>query len=53
MAGGFLLRPNCIGSIKKSYSAKAGMALGWQPKVGVEEGIKMLFAWVEGNRGGV
>ena len=25
--------------------------LDWNPKIGVEEGIKMLFAWVEGNRG--
>ena len=25
--------------------------LDWNPKIGVEEGIKTLFAWVEGNRG--
>ena len=25
--------------------------LDWNPKIDVEEGIKMLFAWVEGNRG--
>ena len=25
--------------------------LAWQPKIGVEEGIKKLFEWVEGNKG--
>jgi len=30
---------------------KAGRELGWEPKIGVEEGIKMLFEWVRENRG--
>ncbi len=30
---------------------KAQKELGWKPNIGVEEGIRKLFAWVEGNRG--
>lgn len=34
-----------------SYSrAKAAELLGWEPKVGVEEGIRRLVAWVEADR---
>lgn len=29
---------------------KAAQDLGWQPQVGVEEGITRLFAWVSANR---
>jgi CDP-paratose 2-epimerase len=29
---------------------KAGGELGWKPKIGVEEGVKRLFEWVEENR---
>ncbi len=29
---------------------KAGRELGWQPKIGVEEGIEKLYAWVRENR---
>ena len=29
---------------------KAGRELGWQPKVGVEEGIERLFNWVKDNK---
>jgi CDP-paratose 2-epimerase len=29
---------------------KAGRELGWEPKIGVEEGITKLFAWVRENR---
>jgi CDP-paratose 2-epimerase len=29
---------------------KAEKELGWEPKVGVEQGVKMLFEWVEKNR---
>lgn len=29
---------------------KAEKELGWKPKVGVEEGIEMLFKWVKENR---
>jgi CDP-paratose 2-epimerase len=29
---------------------KAGRELGWQPKVGVEEGVGRLFEWVRGNK---
>ncbi len=28
---------------------KAGRELGWTPKVGVEEGVQMLFEWVQAN----
>ncbi len=29
---------------------KAGQELGWQPKVGVEEGVRRLYEWVQANR---
>jgi CDP-paratose 2-epimerase len=29
---------------------KAERELGWKPKVGVEQGVKMLFEWVEKNK---
>jgi CDP-paratose 2-epimerase len=29
---------------------KAERELGWKPKVGVEDGVKMLFEWVKENR---
>jgi CDP-paratose 2-epimerase len=29
---------------------KAGRDLGWQPRVGVEEGIRRLYEWVVANR---
>ena len=29
---------------------KAERELGWKPKVGVEQGVKMLFEWVQKNR---
>jgi len=29
---------------------KAGRELGWQPRVGVEEGIRRLYEWVVANR---
>jgi CDP-paratose 2-epimerase len=29
---------------------KAGRELGWKPKIGVEEGVKMLFKWVKENQ---
>jgi CDP-paratose 2-epimerase len=29
---------------------KAGRELGWEPKIGVEEGVKKLFEWVKENR---
>jgi CDP-paratose 2-epimerase len=29
---------------------KAGRELGWEPKIGVEEGVKKLFEWVRENR---
>jgi nucleoside-diphosphate-sugar epimerase len=31
-------------------SRKAGRELGWKPKIGVEEGVKMLFKWVRENQ---
>jgi CDP-paratose 2-epimerase len=30
--------------------SKAAHELGWQPKIGVEEGIHKLFDWVKENR---
>jgi CDP-paratose 2-epimerase len=30
--------------------SKAGRELGWEPKIGVDEGVKMLFDWVNQNR---
>lgn len=29
---------------------KAGQELGWRPKVGVEEGVRRLYDWVQANR---
>lgn len=29
---------------------KAGQELGWQPKISVKEGIKLLYEWVRDNR---
>ncbi|NMC80836.1 MAG: NAD-dependent epimerase/dehydratase family protein [Chloroflexi bacterium] len=29
---------------------KAGQELGWQPRVGVEEGVRRLYEWVQANR---
>jgi CDP-paratose 2-epimerase len=29
---------------------KAERELGWSPKIGVEEGIRRLYSWVQGNR---
>ena len=29
---------------------KAGRELGWQPRVGVEEGVRRLYEWVAANR---
>ena len=29
---------------------KAGRELDWEPKIGVEEGVKKLFEWVKENR---
>ncbi|MCK4315960.1 MAG: GDP-mannose 4,6-dehydratase, partial [Anaerolineae bacterium] len=29
---------------------KAGRELGWQPRVGVEEGIHRLYEWIVANR---
>ena len=29
---------------------KAGRELGWEPKIGVKEGVKKLFDWVKANR---
>jgi CDP-paratose 2-epimerase len=29
---------------------KAGRELGWEPKIGVDEGVKKLFEWVKENR---
>ena len=29
---------------------KAGRELGWQPRVGVEEGVSRLFEWVQANQ---
>jgi CDP-paratose 2-epimerase len=29
---------------------KAGKELGWTPKIGVEDGVKMLFEWVRENK---
>ena len=29
---------------------KAGGELGWEPKIGVDEGVKKLFKWVKENR---
>lgn len=31
--------------------SKAKKELGWSPKIGVEQGIKMLFDWVNENKG--
>ncbi|MBI3164333.1 MAG: GDP-mannose 4,6-dehydratase, partial [Chloroflexi bacterium] len=31
-------------------ASKAGRELGWEPKIGVEEGVNKLFAWVKANR---
>jgi len=30
---------------------KAERELGWKPKVGVEQGVRLLFEWVEKNKG--
>ena len=30
--------------------SKAKRELGWEPKIGVEEGVNKLFAWVKANR---
>lgn len=30
--------------------SKAGRELGWEPKIGVEEGVNLLFEWVKQNR---
>ncbi len=30
--------------------SKAARELGWRPKIGVEQGIKMLFEWVRNNK---
>lgn len=30
--------------------SKAARELGWSPKIGVEQGIKMLFEWVQTNK---
>lgn len=37
-------------TIYVSNIAKAQKELGWKPKVGVEEGIELLFRWVSENR---
>jgi len=29
---------------------KAAREPGWKPKIGVEQGIKMLFEWVQTNK---
>jgi CDP-paratose 2-epimerase len=29
---------------------KAGRELGWQPKVGAQEGVERLFEWIKGNK---
>jgi len=29
---------------------KAGRELGWQPKIGAQEGVERLFAWVQENK---
>ena len=29
---------------------KAGRDLGWQPQVGVQEGVERLFTWVKENQ---
>jgi len=29
---------------------KAGLELGWKPRIGVEEGVKKLFEWVQANK---
>jgi CDP-paratose 2-epimerase len=29
---------------------KAGRELGWKPEIGVEEGVKRLFEWVQANK---
>jgi CDP-paratose 2-epimerase len=29
---------------------KAGLELGWKPKIGVEEGVQRLFNWVKENQ---
>jgi CDP-paratose 2-epimerase len=31
-------------------TSKARRELGWEPKIGVDEGVKMLFDWVNQNR---
>jgi len=31
--------------------SRAARELGWSPKIGVEEGVKRLFAWVQENKG--
>ena len=30
--------------------SKAARELGWSPKIGVEEGVEMLFKWVQENQ---
>lgn len=30
--------------------SKARRELGWEPKIGVDEGVKMLFEWVKANK---
>jgi len=37
-------------SIYISDIRKAGRDLGWQPRVGVEQGIRRLYEWVVANR---
>ena len=39
--------PEQVGDVKETYAdvAKAKRILGWEPKVGIEEGIKKYVEW--------